>query len=719
MVENKRLALWGGLECTVARIGDAFRDQFIETGHENRLDDLDAIAALGIRTLRYPVLWENVTREGAQIWDRHDARLDRLQRLGIQPIAGLVHHGSGPLHTNLLDPGFAEGLARHAGHVAERYPWIEAYTPVNEPLTTARFSAFYGHWYPHERDYGAFLRALANQCRATLLAMRAIRRVRPDARLVQTEDLGKTFSTPTLRYQVEHENDRRWLTYDLLMGRVDREHPMRGWLTYLGVPERDLDEFLDGEAAPDVIGVNHYLTSERYLDHRHRDYPEHLRGGNGRHAYADVEAVRLDHLPADDIGPAARLRETWARYGRPIAITEVHHGCTRDEQLRWFLEVWRAAETVRAEGADIRAVTLWAMLGAVDWNSLLTRRDGIYEPGAFDVRGPAPRQTALARAAADLVRTGTHDHPVLDQPGWWHGADRHYVPGGRRRAQNVATLQRRLLILDAGGVLGEELVRMCRRRGLAHVALQGGALDRADPAAIRAAIIRHRPWALVDCAGVSVLEEGPCGSSPRDPAPSAKAVASAAAEAGVPLLAFSPAIAFDGGAGRPYLESSVASSNPDGAAAAERRVAEACPGALIVRVGPLFGPSDRRNVLVDALDAMASGRRVVLGDGRLVSPTYTPDLVHNALDLLIDGATGLWHLANGGATTLHAFVERAAREVGLDAGLLLRGEEPEASFALASERGELMPSLDSALHRFLAERGGAWRDRDRQVAAGE
>jgi dTDP-4-dehydrorhamnose reductase len=56
-------------------------------------------------------------------------------------------------------------------------------------------------------------------------------------------------------------------------------------------------------------------------------------------------------------GPAARLREAWERYNIPLAITEVHHGCTREEQVRWLHEVWTAAETVRAEGADVRAVT--------------------------------------------------------------------------------------------------------------------------------------------------------------------------------------------------------------------------------------------------------------------------------------------------------------------------------------------------------------------------
>src|SRR5206468_14114 len=88
-------------------------------------------------------------------------------------------------------------------------------------------------------------------------------------------------------------------------------------------------------------------------------------------------------------GPAARLREVWERYHIPVAVTEAHLGCTRDEQLRWLSRVWEAALAVRAEGADIRAVTIWSMFGAVDWNSLLTRKTGFYEPGACDGRGLA------------------------------------------------------------------------------------------------------------------------------------------------------------------------------------------------------------------------------------------------------------------------------------------------------------------------------------------
>src|SRR4051794_13779899 len=222
------LELWGGIECTVNRVRQTWFDQMAMVGHAGRDDDLDRVAALGIRTLRYPVLWERVApdRPDDCDWSAADARLGRLRRLGVRPIVGLVHHGSGPAYTSLTDPGFPAGLAEFAGAVARRYPWVTDYTPVNEPLTTARFSGMYGHWYPHGRDALTFARCLLTECRGVVEAMRAVRRVQPAARLVQTEDLGKTHSTPALAYQADFENERRWVTFDLLCGRVGRGHPM-------------------------------------------------------------------------------------------------------------------------------------------------------------------------------------------------------------------------------------------------------------------------------------------------------------------------------------------------------------------------------------------------------------------------------------------------------------------------------------------------------------
>jgi dTDP-4-dehydrorhamnose reductase len=84
--------LWGGVECTVNRVGDVYFDQLDRSGHATRLSDLYLFAGLGIRALRYPVLWERVAPNGVEAidWTRSDERLSRLGELDVRPIVGLA-----------------------------------------------------------------------------------------------------------------------------------------------------------------------------------------------------------------------------------------------------------------------------------------------------------------------------------------------------------------------------------------------------------------------------------------------------------------------------------------------------------------------------------------------------------------------------------------------------------------------------------------------------
>ncbi len=121
------LELWAGAECTVNRVGDDFGCQLRVTGQDLRSEDFDLIAGLGVSAMRFPILWERVSPRNPRDrnWAWSDDRLQRLRAPGIRPIAGLVHHGSGPRYTSLLDDNFASGLARHAAATARRYAWIE------------------------------------------------------------------------------------------------------------------------------------------------------------------------------------------------------------------------------------------------------------------------------------------------------------------------------------------------------------------------------------------------------------------------------------------------------------------------------------------------------------------------------------------------------------------------------------------------------------------
>ena len=720
--DSSPLELWGGAECTIVRLGDSWRDQSEETGHAGRRSDFDAMADLGLKRVRFPIVWERVAPQSPDRFDFAwtDERLALLEAHGIEVIAGLLHHGSGPHYTNLLDPDFPGKLAAYAAAVAERYPSIGMWTPVNEPLTTARFSGLYGHWYPHRRDEAAFLNALVNECAGTLEAMAAIRAVNPASRLVQTEDLGKTFSTPPLRRQAEHENKRRWLSFDLLCGRVDERHPFWPRLIRAGVPEARLEQLRSGAATPDLLGINHYLTSERFLDHRIHHYPGHEAGGNGRDTYVDAEAVRVLHLDADT-GIAPRLREAWERYGIPIAITEVHHGCSRDEQLRWFAEVWRAAGQVRDEGADIRAVTLWSLFGNVDWRSLLTRRDGIYDVGVFDGRGPELRPTAIAAAARAFGRGEPFDHPVLDLPGWWRRPQRLYPWNGK--CKMLGSDGRKILITGATGTLGQAFARICEHRGLPFCLTDREAMDIQDPASVAAAIERFQPWAVINTAGFvrvadAEREQEACFAANTTGAAN---LAKACAAAAIPLVSFSSDLVFDGQLGRPYVESDALSPTTvygRSKAEAEERLLAAGGKPLIVRTSAFFGPWDRYNFAWAAMSAIARGEAFHACPASEVSPTYVPDLCHATLDLLIDDATGIWHLANPGRISWYDFARRVAQGIGLDPSLVrpIEGSEPGLT-ALTSERGVLLRPFDAALADYVAEMRGAFEAQEALAAA--
>jgi dTDP-4-dehydrorhamnose reductase len=707
------LELWGGAECTVNRVGERYRDQTVETGHHDRLEDLDRIAALGAQALRFPVLWERVCPDDPEDcdWGWTDSRLARIRELGMRPIAGLVHHGSGPRRTDLLDPDFGRKLGDYAARVVERYPWIADWTPVNEPLTTARFAALYGHWYPHARDEGSFWRALVHQIEGVVCAMAAVRAVRPDARLIQTDDLGKTYGTPGTQAQVAYDNARRWMGWDLLCGRVVPGHALWERLAGFGLA-RKLEVLAEAPCPPDVIGINHYLTSDRFLDENVAAYPPAMRGGNGSIAYVDTEAVRvLD--PAPDGLPNA-LAEAWSRYRIPIAITEVHNGCTREEQMRWMRDAWDDAEAARAAGVEVQAVTAWSLFGASGWNTLLTE-PGIYEPGVFDVRGGEPRPTAMVPLLQALSRGGQHDHPALDGEGWWqrdlrvtHHSRPHPEPGTRSRKEGGS--RRPVLIAGATGTLGQALARSCEVRGLAYILTDRAMLDLSDGASIAAALDRHQPWAVINAAGwvrVDDAEEAEAACF-ADNCLGATELAIAASEHDIATVSFSSDLVFDGTLDRPYTEADPCA--PLGAYGRSKAAMEAAIGGLpgrhlVVRTAAFFSPWDPHNFAVHAVEALATGRRFAAAEDQAVSPAYVPDLCNAVLDALIDGTDGILHLANQGALCWADFATAVAEACGLPAqlvnavpGAALGWKAPRPRHVpLASQR---MPSLEAALHAF-------------------
>jgi dTDP-4-dehydrorhamnose reductase len=708
------MEIWGGIECTINRVDDQYFDQLDYQGLYTRKNDLNLIVGLGVKKLRYPVLWEKhqPPQDGNIDWSFVDGQVSYLQKNGVDIIAGLVHHGSGPAFVNILDDSFAIALADYASKVAMQFPSINYFTPVNEPLTTARFCGLYGLWFPHKKDDFSFLRILYNECKGTALAMNAIRKVNPNAKLVHTEDIGKTHSTPKLAYQATFENKRKWIGMDLLCGKVNPKHDLYDYLIKHGINKEELAYFVENPCPPDILGFNHYITSERFLDEDIATYPVHTHGRNRRHAYADVEAVRSSYVELD--GPRQLLKEAWQRYDLPIAITEAHLHCGREDQLRWLKYLVKAAKELQEEGVDIRGVTAWSLFGAYGWDQLLTTKIRNYESGVFDVRTGVPRATALAKLVKSLAENLVYDHPVMEQSGWWMRPDRILYPNPVRNKIIDSISTQPILIIGASGTLGSAFSKICTDRNLAHVPLSRHQLNFGIIEEIEAAIELYKPWAIINAAGfiqIDAAEYQPddCFLSntigPVNLAVSCR-------KHGIKLLTFSSDQVFDGKKKSEYTEyDDVNPLNLFGLskAKAEELVLQEYAQSLIIRTSELLSPWAPDGFITNVLSALNEHKSVDVANDLFVSPTLITDLINSSLDLLIDDESEIWHLANQGTISWADLAREVAFRGRYSTSLLVPKPHADLNFnairpsytGLTSDKGIFLPTLENALDRYF------------------
>jgi dTDP-4-dehydrorhamnose reductase len=457
----------------------------------------------------------------------------------------------------------------------------------------------------------------------------------------------------------------------------------------------------------DILGLNYYVASDRYLDDAIDRYPQnqHHRGRDGW--FVDTEAVRS---PRGLAGHRAHLEMAWRRYARPIAITEVHLDCTGEEQSRWLMEAWRAAVGANHDGIPVVAVAPWALFGSVDWDSLLTRNTGYYEPGAFDVRGGLVRQRALGRVIADLASRGESDQPAAQGSGWWRRHEHEHLHS------DLSNRQEQPLLVVGRGTLARSISAACIQRGIPHLVAGRAEVDIADEGAVRRFLDRCAPWAIVNACGYVRVDDAEREAERcwREKRYRPGGAGCGGGEPGHPIRHL-----FIGSRVRRNAERTVprgCARHPlsvygDSKAAAERVVLDRMASALVIRTAAFFGKEDDSNFVVQALQSVAAARPWRAADDLIITPTYVPDLADAALELLFDGASGVWHLSNGTAVSWYEFARQAARRLGFDVGLIIPSRAAElqlvarrpAFSALGSNRGALMPCLDSALDRLVRD----------------
>jgi beta-glucosidase len=359
-----------GIEASIPTInnGKTRVDQMETCGHYKHWKlDFDCVEELGLNYLRYgPPLHKTYLGPGRHDWEFADQTLAELKRRDIIPIADLCHFGVPDWIGNFQNPDFPQLFALYAGEFAERYPWIQLYTPVNEMFICAVFSAKYGWWNEQLSSDQSFVTALKHIVKANVMAMIEILKRRPDAIFIQSESSEYFHAdSPAAIAQAEHLNQWRFLSLDLNYGRrIDSD--MYEYLLGNGMSRDEYNWFLNHRLKQHcILGNDYYVTNE------HRVFADGTSAASGEvFGYAEI------------------TRQYYDRFGLPVMHTETNmrEGPTGQEAVQWLWKEWANVLRIRNVGIPTVGFTWYSLTDQVDWDSALREQNGNVNPlGLFDL----------------------------------------------------------------------------------------------------------------------------------------------------------------------------------------------------------------------------------------------------------------------------------------------------------------------------------------------
>jgi beta-glucosidase/6-phospho-beta-glucosidase/beta-galactosidase len=240
---------------------------------------------------------------------------------------------------------------------------------------TTRMSALEGNWNEQRRSEREFVTATRNVAKASILMMKAIAAVRPDAIFVNSESsefYQACCPDEEIQRIANFENQRRFIAMDLLYSKPVSDE-IYSYLADNGMPPNEYEWFMSEEVSDrSVLGVDYYEWNEKVIN-------------------SDGRPEVLGEL----FGWYVITQQYYDRYRRPIMHTETN---TPDasEAPNWLLRQWHNVGLIRKNGVPVVGFTWYSLQDQVDWNIGLTRALGnVFPVGLFDLNRE-PRAVAQA-----------------------------------------------------------------------------------------------------------------------------------------------------------------------------------------------------------------------------------------------------------------------------------------------------------------------------------
>jgi beta-glucosidase/6-phospho-beta-glucosidase/beta-galactosidase len=338
-------------------------DQMAASGHDRRWrEDFDLVQDLGVRCLRYgPPYYRTHIGPGCYDWTFADETFAELRRMGIVPIADLCHFGLPDWLGNFQNPDFPRYFAEYADAFARRFPWVRLYTPVNEMLVTAEYSALRGFWNEQLCNERAFVTALTHVVEANIRASEAICKVCiPWFVQSETTRYYHPFDPDAVACS-DYLNERRFLSLDLNYSRAPSSR-MVDYLLENGMSRAQFDYFMKRDiSSACIMGTDYYEASESVV----------FSDGSTR--------------GSNVLGYYGLMRQYHDRYRIPIMHTETNQFQALNA-TEWLVRQWANVLRLRHEGYPIIGFTWYSLTDQVDWDiDLREQHSHVNANGLYDM----------------------------------------------------------------------------------------------------------------------------------------------------------------------------------------------------------------------------------------------------------------------------------------------------------------------------------------------